>query len=184
MIKDFFIGFQIAWNMLSIIPLFKIYEFKKGYNRFATMSYPLIGTIFGLIVLFVSYFIDFSSTFERVFLFVLYVFLSGGIHYDGLCDSVDGIYASNVKAMKDPTIGAMGAVWFVLIFVLELFAFVEVDLSLFILVATFSRFVPLIEIRYFKYISNGIAKNQNSEFQQIDFIISIIFIFCISLLSL
>ena len=59
-------GFLLAFNMLSIIPFFKVHDFYKGINGYAVMFYPLVGFILGGICKCALYMTE-EFTFEQIF---------------------------------------------------------------------------------------------------------------------
>ena len=48
-------GFALAWNMLSILPFFKVHNFFKGINGYSAMFYPLVGFILGSLLWAISF---------------------------------------------------------------------------------------------------------------------------------
>ncbi len=124
---------------------------------------PALGTIFGILTLLFFYLTNlfFSTTLSHVMAFCFFVYLSGGIHLDGFADTLDGLFAGKQKAqiaLKDPNIGALGAIFLFLFLALKLFAFIELNnLFLFLIVPIISRTLILILMQYFSYGNNGIG---------------------------
>lgn len=92
----------------------------------------------------------------RVGLFALFVALYGALHLDGFVDTIDGLFAPPHRAldvMKEPTIGAMGAIYGFLFLSLKLAAFLTLaDFALFLLVPMLSRFGGTLAIYGFSYV--------------------------------
>lgn len=178
--KKFFIGFAIAWNMLTNIPIFKIYTFKEGYSAYACTSYGIVGFILGLIVYLMSLI---THTIEpqvlvKILIFSFYTFSYGALHLDGLFDSLDAIFlkASKEKllsVLKDPHLGAFSVIFGTLFLIIKLCAFVYLkDMIFFILIAAASRYSVIFSMRYFPYISNGMAQNAKKELKNYHVIIA------------
>lgn len=156
--KRHFAGFAIAFSMLTTLPFFKIHDFRPGCNGAAVMYYPVVGLMLGGIV-YVLYTVGqglFPSLHLSVVLFGAWVLLYGAIHLDGFADTVDGLFASKERAldvMKDPNIGAMGAIFTALFLFLKLSSFIHLpDMMLFLLVPLLGRFGAVVAIRFFAYV--------------------------------
>jgi len=106
-------GFALAWNMLSILPFFKVHDFYKGINGYGVMFYPLVGFLLGAL-LYGSYTLlspFFPAAHLGIIIFVLWVILTGALHLDGFADTVDGLFVDksrSLEVMKDPHNGGMG----------------------------------------------------------------------------
>jgi adenosylcobinamide-GDP ribazoletransferase len=161
-IQSYYDAFRIAFSMMTTLPFFALHEFKEDINGKSVIFYPLIGLIIGLI-LFASYTL-LSSLFAHahlmVLIFALYIAITGALHLDGFVDAIDGLlsYQSKEKAlliMKDPNIGAMGAVFLVVLLSLKLSSFIHLEeMWHLLLIPMLSRFTPLIAIYYFSYGTN------------------------------
>lgn len=101
-------------------------KFEYLSDRGNVKYFPLIGIVLGWIlylftILLIPVFHEFSVATLVVFLLI---FLTGGIHLDGLSDSADGLlsYRSRermIEIMKDSRIGAMGVIAIVAIILLK-----------------------------------------------------------------
>lgn len=86
--------------------------------------YPFIGLLIGalmsgFLVLYNHFFSN--SSVLSFFLILLYVFITGGLHIDGLADSFDGLFSSRpsekiIEIMSDSRIGAFGAIGLIMYF--------------------------------------------------------------------
>ncbi len=178
--KKFFIGFAIAWNMLTSIPIFPIYLFKEGYNAFACISYGIVGFLLGLIVYFVSLITHNIEPYIliKILIFGVYTLSYGALHLDGLFDSLDAFFLKAPKekllnVLKDPHLGAFSVIFGTLFLITKLSAFIYLNnMVFFILTASVSRFSVIFPIRYFPYISYGMATNTKKELKNIHLIIS------------
>ena len=157
-------GFALAWNMLTIIPLFRVHDFFKGINGISAMFYPFVGFILGGI-LFGSYALlsgMFPPAHTAVMIFTLWVVLTGALHLDGFSDTIDGLFVPKAKAlgvMKDSHVGGMGMIFSVVFLIFKASSIVYLDnYSLLPLLLALSRFNAVVAIYSFPYISSGISQ--------------------------
>jgi adenosylcobinamide-GDP ribazoletransferase len=108
--------FAFALTFLTRIPLPVKIEFDDSLPSQSMGFYPLIGLIIGFILftfdLFARGFLP--SRLTNVFLLILFVYITGGLHLDGLIDTADGILSCREKErvleiMHDSLIGSFGA---------------------------------------------------------------------------
>lgn len=115
-------SFVIAWRFLTTIPLAVSYHDPAPRDLAKSMGwFPCIGLILGgcLAVTDLLLAIMFPPSVVNVLLIVMLVVLTGGLHIDGLADSVDGLAGGRTPAdrlaiMRDARIGAVGAAALVL----------------------------------------------------------------------
>lgn len=117
-------SFVEAVRFLSIFPVPG--ESKPESLGRATAFFPLIGLIFGLILFLVDWFLllILPEQISNIFLILVLLILSGGIHLDGLADTCDGLFSGKgreetLKIMKDSHIGTFGVVAIALILLLK-----------------------------------------------------------------
>ena len=159
----YFKGFALAFNMLSILPIFKIHHFYKGINGISAMFYPLVGFILGSI-LYIVYLLlgdTFPPQHSAVIVFSLSVLITGALHLDGFGDSVDGLFVDKKRAlevMKDSHIGGMGMIFSVVFLMLKLSTFIYLqNFYLLPIVMMYSRLNALFAIYFYDYISSGLG---------------------------
>jgi adenosylcobinamide-GDP ribazoletransferase len=114
--------FKMILSFFSTIPV-KNYEFIESELGKGIRMVPLVGIVFGV----------FLAIFHRIFfgildgettaflLLVFYLFLTGGLHFDGVADTSDGIFSHRSKErileiMKDSRIGTFGAISLLIVF--------------------------------------------------------------------
>ena len=93
-----FKGFALAFNMLSVIPFFKVHDFFKGINGYSAMFYPLVGFILGSI-LWATHSLLYNhmpSTHLAVVIFGMWVLITGALHLDGFSDTIDELFVSSI----------------------------------------------------------------------------------------
>lgn len=177
----------IAFSMLTTLPLFKIKTIKQGDNGKAVGFYPLVGLVLGFIVYFAWILLGdlLPQTHLKVLLFVFFILLYGAIHLDGFADTVDGLFVYEkekaLEVMKDPNIGAMGAIFVFLFLIIKLSSFLALhDLFLFVLVPMLSRYGAVVAIKKYDYVrKDGIATLAKNELTRKIFIFSSLFVFAV-----
>ena len=114
----------LAWHFLTIIPLSKGSQANPSPRNLASSMqwYPVVGVLLGGILVagdlvFVKVF---SPEIVAILLLCLLVFVTGGLHQDGLADTIDGIskrgsVQERLAVMKDGSIGALGATGLILV---------------------------------------------------------------------
>ena len=157
-------GFALAWNMLTIIPLFKVHDFFKGINGISAMFYPLVGFLIGGILygIYIGVNAIFPPVHSAVLLFVLWVVLTGALHLDGFSDCVDGLFVPKEKAlavMKDSYVGGMGMILSVVFILFKASSLIFLNDLLFLpLILALARLNAVIVIYLFPYISSGVGR--------------------------
>lgn len=157
-------GFALAFNMLSIIPFFKVHDFFKGINGYSAMFYPLVGFILGSILWATHFLLQnyLPSTHLAVIIFGLWVLLTGAIHLDGFSDTVDGLFVAKDKAlevMKDSHVGGMGMSFTIVFLLLKLSSVIHFDAYYLLpIILMFSRLNAVLAIYFYDYISSGVGK--------------------------
>jgi adenosylcobinamide-GDP ribazoletransferase len=133
---------------------------KPTFKRIARFA-PLIG-------IFIGFFQSFSWILLRYFNWpnisvalisiAISIFITGGLHIDGLMDTADGISASpekRIEAMKDSRVGAMGVQSLVLILILQMAAIIKLSFYApfaFPLAAFWGRFSQIFAINNYEYL--------------------------------
>lgn len=158
-----FYGFALAFNMLTILPFFKVHSFFKGINGYSAMFYPLVGFILGALLWGVHTLLqDFlPSIHTAVIIFALWILLTGALHLDGLSDTIDGFFVPKERAlevMKDAHVGGMGMIFTFVFLAMKLSSVIYFDaFYLLPLVLMFSRLNATLAIYFFPYMSNGVG---------------------------
>jgi len=84
-------------------------------------TFPFTGSVIGAFLTLPYLIIGIDSAFRGVIVILTYLFLTGGIHLDGLADSCDGLFSNRSKTrvleiMKDSHIGTFGVIALILYF--------------------------------------------------------------------
>lgn len=156
-------GFILAFQFLTRIPLpFNIDFNDKNVSR-AIGFFSVVGLILGLI---------YSCTYKALFttykdisslaIIILMVFLTGGLHLDGLSDVADGFFSGKgkedtLKIMKDSRIGAFGVIA-ILLLLLTKYVFIQrIGYKDLFFVASNSRMGVYFLILFGKSPANGLG---------------------------
>jgi len=170
-------GFALAVSMLTIVPFFRVHDFFRGINGYAVAFYPLVGFLLGLFLWGVG--VVGSGYLPQmhlgILLFALLVLLTGALHLDGFCDTIDGLYVPRDRAlsvMKDPHNGGMSMLFGATFLIAKASSVASLQsYELLPLVLMVSRFNAVIAIFIFPYISNkGMGSLAKEEFTQGEFI--------------
>lgn len=114
----------LAWHFLTIMPLSKSSHVQPAPRELASSMqwYPAAGLVIGGILVAADTIFGMVLTPDVTALLVLCVLvvLTGGLHQDGLADTIDGLGkrgspAERLAVMKDGSIGALGATGLVLV---------------------------------------------------------------------
>ena len=165
-----FQGFALAFNMLTVIPFFRVHDFFKGINGYSAMFYPLVGFILGSFLWLTHSLLEshLPSAHLSVIIFSLWVLLTGALHLDGFSDTVDGLFVSRDKApvvMKDSHVGGMGMTFTIVFLSLKLSSIIYLEAYYLLpIILMFSRLNALFAIFFYNYISSGVGKLIKDEF--------------------
>tara|TARA_B100001113_G_scaffold254976_1_gene210316 strand:- start:341 stop:1063 length:723 start_codon:yes stop_codon:yes gene_type:complete len=133
---------------------------KPRFKRIARFS-PLIGVLIGFVQS-ISWFFLKNLNWPDISLALICtsmnILITGGLHFDGLMDTADGISAGpskRVEAMKDSRVGAMGVQSLVIILILQIAAIIKLDFYApfaFPLAAFWGRLSQLFAIENYEYM--------------------------------
>ena len=113
---DFLNSLRMAFGFLTVLPIPQKKEFNNRDFGWSALFYPLVGAFIGAVTGYACRFL--CGIFQRplgAFLtLVVWIFLSGGLHWDGLADCFDGFCCSTsaerrLQIMKDSRLGTYGA---------------------------------------------------------------------------
>ena len=133
---------------------------KPRFKRIARFS-PLIGVLIGFVQSISWLFfknLNWPNISIALICISINILITGGLHFDGLMDTADGISAGpskRVEAMKDSRVGAMGVQSLVIILILQIAAIIKLDFYApfaFPLAAFWGRLSQLFAIENYEYI--------------------------------
>lgn len=155
-------NFLLALQFLTIIPV-RIKQVNEKEIVNSTIYFPLVGLLLGLILTGANeflYFLGFEKFFINIIIVILLVFLTGGIHLDGLADTSDAFLSRRNKEemlniMRDSRIGAMGVLSLISIILLKITFISSISMSLkaisLILMCVLSRWSLVLSMFLFSY---------------------------------
>ena len=133
---------------------------KPKFKRIARFA-PLVGVLIGFFQSFVwvllKYF-NWPNISVALITIAISIFITGGLHFDGLMDTADGIGAGpsrRIEAMKDSRVGAIGVQSLVIILILQIAAIMKLSFYApfaFPLAAFWGRTSQLFAIENYEYI--------------------------------
>lgn len=113
---DLFNALRMAFGFLTVLPVPQRKEWSDLDFGWSAVFFPLTGALIGAIAGFAyGLFSDFLAKPAAAFLsMILWILLSGGLHWDGLADCMDGFCCSalpekRLEIMKDSRLGTFGA---------------------------------------------------------------------------
>lgn len=144
---------RTAFGLLTTLPVGMPRNWQPGDSGRAGIWYPLVGMVIGGLVwlawrVSMLYFPPFIAGFLTL---SVWIFLTGGLHLDGLADCFDGLFVAGTRErrleiMQDPHLGTFGAVGLFLVLFIKAAVLSSLTLSSgmgIILAATVSRWLIL-----------------------------------------
>jgi len=189
-------GFLLALQFLTIIPIGTRLSIDKNKLHQATVYFPLVGLLLGLILAGVNnllLLIQLEQFLTNTILVILLIILTGGLHLDGLADTFDAFLSRKnksemLKIMRDSRIGVMGVLSLISIILIKLSLFCSLDLSVknisLILMCMLSRYSLVFSMFSFPYArEEGKAKTFIEKMNfKIFSLATIITLFCVIIL--
>lgn len=136
-------AFLLAVQFLTAVPL-KIKDFSQQNIGRAMVYFPFVGLLLGLFLSGANELVltlNLSALVTNTILVVVLIMITGGMHLDGLCDTVDAFLSGKPKdemliIMRDPHIGVMG--------VLSLISAILLKIGLLSSVSTASKLMAIL----------------------------------------
>lgn len=164
-------GFLLALQFLTIIPVGKNLTMDRDKLPSGLVYFPLVGLFLGLILVAVNnllWLIPLQPLLINVVLVILLIILTGGLHLDGLADTVDAFCSRKSKEqmleiMRESHIGTMGVLSLISVILLKVSLLYSLSPSLtnasLILMCTLSRCSLVWTMSNFAYLrKQGKAK--------------------------
>ncbi len=119
-------AFFLALSLLTRLPIPQLDKVEPHDSGRSALFYPAVGLIIGLVLyLPLLLFPQASPLLLAAIITVIWAIITGGLHLDGLADSADGWLGGTsdkektLEIMKDPVVGAAGAIAIVCILLLK-----------------------------------------------------------------
>lgn len=160
-------AFLFAISYFTVLPIFKKeLEIKEETYKYTLFFFPLVGLILALLTLGINLFFNqfFHPIYSAIISAVIYLFLYGFLHLEAVCDVADAWFASYsgkdvYKIMKEPTIGAIGAIYTFCFVILKVaiisYILIEEHYALFVLALIFSRLNLIYLLQSFDFNKNS-----------------------------
>ena len=164
--KSAWSGLLVAFSLYSAVPVPQV-QWEKKTMRWALSFLPFVGVLVGaaewLWYLFCAHF-GAVVLFYAVGAALIPLFISGGIHLDGLCDTCDALcsYGDREKRLailKDPHVGAFGPMWLMAFLLAEAACFAQIYETPALLPVVFLGFAEARAIGARKIVTMPCAKN-------------------------
>lgn len=153
-----------AFRFLTILPIpWKQDEDLTKVAR-SMIYFPLVGLVIGSVLVLVEFLLKtrISPLTNSTIITFLWIFITGGLHLDGLSDLADGLGGRDrehrLEIMKDSRIGAFGALSLILLIILKIVFIRELLLNKnssiivlpLLLAPVWARNMQLISIKFFR----------------------------------
>jgi adenosylcobinamide-GDP ribazoletransferase len=162
------LGLLAALQFLTLLPIRRNFTVKQiGY---ATVFFPVVGVIIGAMLVGLNYVLSLvlPPSVVNVLLVAALAIVSGGLHLDGLADTLDGVGGQHtteerLEIMRDSRIGGFGAVGIALVLLIQYVTLnnIPVDLKMYVLILapTLSRWAMVNAIYVYPYARpSGLGK--------------------------
>ncbi len=134
--KSLWNNFKVAFAMFSKIPMPRA-DWTKENMKYMFCFFPFIGTVIGALTMLAAYvglYFDYQPGFVTAILVLIPVFVTGGIHVDGLLDTSDALSswqerARRLEILKDSHAGAFAVITAAVYFVMEYGAYAQLYTS-------------------------------------------------------
>lgn len=172
---DYKTPFLLALSLLTRIPVAPLATISDKDSGESALFYPLVGLIIGVIIYLPVLLFPSAPTFVLAAIVItVWAMITGGLHLDGLADSADGWLGGlgdqqrTLKIMKDPVVGAAGAIalmCFLLLKFVAVAALIETHLSWLIIITPFlGRIMILVTFKTTPYankqgMANTVVEN-------------------------
>ncbi|MDF1878640.1 adenosylcobinamide-GDP ribazoletransferase [Sulfurimonas sp. SAG-AH-194-C20] len=180
--KNILKGFALSISMLTTLPFFRVHEFYKGINGYSVMFYPLVGLLLGFILYFISLGLSlYMPSFHiGIILFSLWALFTGGLHLDGYCDTVDGLFVDksrSLEVMKDPHNGGMGMIFGGVFFILKASSLAAFELLYLLpIILMLPRLAVVFMIYAYPYVSkSGMSTLAKEELQGWQVLVALVY---------
>lgn len=124
--KQVWLAFLCAVQFLTLIPVRFAEMPDSRVQASGLLCYPLVGGLIGLVLMLLAFLVQgLPSGLAAALVLAAWAGISGGLHLDGLADSADGWLGGlgsrerTLEIMKDPHLGASGALVLILVLLLK-----------------------------------------------------------------
>lgn len=121
----------LAFQFLTRLPTPQVRDFRDDDLTHSAVYHPLVGIVIGLLLALVLWRLGDRPWLAAVLALALWTWVTGALHLDGLSDLADAMGAAHrdperfMTVLKDPHVGAFGAVTLILQLLLKLVLLAE-----------------------------------------------------------
>ncbi len=160
-----------ALRFLTVIPFSFRHDTEKNIISDSMLFFPVIGLLIGIILASICSLLNnlVPDLLLSIIIILILVIITGGLHLDGLADTIDGFYAGNnkesiLRIMRDSHIGTMGVLALITVILLKIGFLLsltgDIRLKTLIIMPVISRWSIFMTIFFFKYArSEGKAES-------------------------
>ena len=123
-------GIKYGITYFTTLPIkLNYFDANKKFYQGVLLSLPIVGIILSSIIILFYSILPFHALYSAFISSILYLFLTGFLHYEAVGDTIDGWYASlsnkNIyEVMHEPQIGSIGVMGMISFLLLEIVALV------------------------------------------------------------
>lgn len=159
-------AFLIALQFLTVCPIQLKFTPQPKQNAQSLLFYPVIGLLIGLILVAIAVILsNLPIILLSCIILVVWIWLTGGLHLDGLADTADawvggfGNADRTLSIMKDPSCGPIGVLSLIIVCMMKWAAIYTLlqlgQVKALILIPILGRLAPL-----FLFLSTTYVRNQ------------------------
>lgn len=128
--KDYLRALRVAFGFLTTLPVPLITDWRDDDLRLAVRAYPVVGLVIGLLLT-LPLVLPTSLFLQAVLIVVLWLGVTGALHFDGFCDLADAALAPKTpeerwKIAKDPRVGSFALMAGALLILVKVAALTDV----------------------------------------------------------
>lgn len=158
-------GLRLATQFLTRVPVPAVENFSADELSRSSAWFPFIGLAVGVAVVMTMWIVSHRSIYLGAALgLVVWVWLTGALHLDGLADLSDALAAAHrdpqkfLTVLADPHLGAFGVISIVLVLILKVMALGQLSATALValpLIPAWARLGPLAWSRWLKSLKPG-----------------------------
>lgn len=160
-------------TFLTRLPVRYPFEFKERDFIKGIYYIPIVGLIIGGILWLVAQlYVYIDRPVLSIMLWIIYIWITGGLHIDGLADTVDGVFSNRsreraLEIMKDSRIGAFGVLVIMMVYMLNIIVSIYLPIIVFLFIPVVGRASAIIGCTFGHYarkdtgMGKGIVENCN-----------------------
>lgn len=155
---------RLATQFLTRLPVRRVEDFSPRELSRSALWFPLVGLGVGAVTLLPAAFMGPRPLLTAALGVLIWTWMSGALHLDGLADLTDALAASHrdperfLRVLSDPHVGAFGVVSVVLVLLLKTAALAALSgytLYAVALIPAWARLGPLLWRRWLKPLKSG-----------------------------